>query len=389
MDIRIKIIYLLVISVGIFFIPDLRIISGLFLFQLGLWPLTGIKLRKLVRTLRAFLVLCLLIIASFVIFPGNLPEDSYYVFTLLGTELKIDLTSLQEGTLMALRILTIIIVSILIRAGSAPGEFMKGLKSLWFPEFLALTVDTSLGLIDFSEKKPGSGKNKKARKDRTNGTSFRQFLRRENNPIIGLVNQSLERSRNYAERAGYEGKSEKFYDAATVSGLAALMMTIRFLKIMPKIPVAPGHKGLVIIPLYVLGAELTATPFGATYLGITIGIISFLFGEGRFGIFEIFKYITAGLTVDFLYPIIKGMKKEPGVVLFSILGIAIAIARFSTIVAVALIIGVPAGFFALMTPVGIVHLFFGALSGPVSYLLVKSVQKDPYKRERDTTDPKS
>ena len=369
----IKIIYLLIISVGIFFIPNLKILAGIFLLQLVLWPVSGLKLRKLFRTIRAFLVLCILIIASFLIFPGNLPDDSYYFFTLFGTELKIDLTSLEEGTIMALRILIIIIASILIRSGSAPGEFMKGLKSLWFPEFLALTVDTSLGLVDFSEERPGR---RKKQAPQTNNPTFRQFLRREHNPIIGLVNQTLKRSREYAEKAGYEGSLEKLQDAGVISGLAALMMTIKFLKIMPKIPVAPGHKGLIIIPLYIVGFELTSTPFGATYLGATIGIISFLFGEGRFGIFEILKYITAGLVVDLLMPVVKRVRKSPGVFLYSLIGIATAVARFSTIVVVALIIGAPSGFFALLAPIGLVHVIFGGLSGPVSFLLVKALKKE-------------
>jgi len=371
-DVRLKIFYLLAVSIGVFFISDLKWLAGVLLLQIAFWPLFGLEFVHLFRSLRGLVVLFLLIMLSFLLFPDNLPEDAYYKITVFGAQFRLDLNSIIDGTVMSLRIMSIVLASLLARSGGAPGDFMRGLKTFHFPEFMALTVDTSLSLIDFTEKKPGQGKKGGAGRERI---PFRQFLTRENNPLVGMVKQSLKSSQDYAERAGYQGDLKKLKDAGIISGLAALTMSIKFLKIMPKIPVLPGHKGLVIIPLYILGAELTNSPFGATYLGITTGIIAFLFGEGRFGIFEIFKYVTAGMAADALLPFLKKISRNPNVIHYTILGIVVAVARFSTIVIVALIIGAPAGFFALLAPIGVVHVIFGGMSGPVSFLLIKAIKK--------------
>lgn len=142
---------------------------------------------------------------------------------------------------------------------------------------------------------------------------------------------------------------------------------------MPKFPLAPGHKGVLLIPLYIVAGELTISRWGSTLTGITTGTVAFLFGQGRFGIFEIFKYITAGLAVDFGLPIIKKASPRPSVFIYSILGLIVAIARFSTVVLVAYLIGAPAGFYAVLAPFGVIHCIFGILSGFISFYLLRSI----------------
>src|SRR5207237_590506 len=78
-------------------------------------------------------------------------------------------------------------------------------------------------------------------------------------------------------------------DIAVIAGMAAAMIALKVLKVLPGIPFAPGHKTVLLIPLYILAGALTETRWGATLTGATMGTIAFLMGDGRYGVFEILK----------------------------------------------------------------------------------------------------
>ena len=162
-------------------------------------------------------------------------------------------------------------------------------------------------------------------------------------------------------------------DVAVISGLCLLMLTAKLLKILPGIPFAPGFKIMFLVPLYILAAELTHTKFASTITGTTVGVISFLFGDGRFGIFEIAKHISPGIVVDLTAPLMRRWMAKPSVIVFMILGTVCALARITTILLVTLFIEAPPIFYAILIPTSASQVFFGAMSGFVTYYLVKSL----------------
>ena len=89
---------------------------------------------------------------------------------------------------------------------------------------------------------------------------------------------------------------ELIHDAAVISGVAAVMVSLRWFKTLPGLPFAPGHKNAVLLPLYIIASEMTHSRFGATVAGLTMGIIGFLSGDGRYGIFEVFKHAAPGFS---------------------------------------------------------------------------------------------
>lgn len=131
----------------------------------------------------------------------------------------------------------------------------------------------------------------------------------------------------------------------------------------------------MLTPLYIVASVLSYSRFGATLTGLTMGTVAFLMGDGRYGIFEILKHVTPGLICDLLVPLLLRGGRRPGPLLWSIVGGLIGAGRFATIFGIALTVQAPAVAFAMLIPGFTIHTTFGALSGYVSYHLVKAVER--------------
>ncbi|MEM6731997.1 MAG: hypothetical protein AAF658_10600, partial [Myxococcota bacterium] len=193
----------------------------------------------------------------------------------------------------------------------------------------------------------------------------RRLIRGDTQVFVELVERSVRR----ASRQQAEGQSPDF---RLLSGLLVLMLSIKALKIVPGLPFAPGHKGVVLIPTYLLAASLTKRRFGATLLGSTFGTVSFLMGDGKYGIFEIFKHITPGLLADAMAPVLR---RTRSVVVFAAIGMLLAAGRWGTIALVVILVGAPSAVVALLAPVALVHLLFGAASGVVTAALLRGGER--------------
>jgi cytochrome c oxidase subunit IV len=154
--------------------------------------------------------------------------------------------------------------------------------------------------------------------------------------------------------------------------MALTMLGVKALKVLPNIPFAPGHKLVILTPLYIVVAAKTRSRFGATLCGVTMGTVAFLLGDGRYGIFEILKHVAPGLVCDLTVPYM--VRTQRGRLAWSALGGFIGAARFITIFVVTLAVQAPAVAYAILLPGLAVHTFFGILSGYVSHQLVRATQ---------------
>jgi hypothetical protein len=177
------------------------------------------------------------------------------------------------------------------------------------------------------------------------------------------------------------------HDAAVIAGIAAVMLTLKWFKTMPGLPFAPGHKNAVLLPLYLLGNELCTTRFGATGCGVTMGVLAFLTGEGRYGVFEIFKHVAPGFLVDVLHPLVRPFGRTIWV--YIPFGIVLAAGRLATELGVAFLLGVPKAFYAAIGGVSVTHLIAGGLSGFVSATLLGVVDgwRDGWNPASNTNNP--
>ena len=164
------------------------------------------------------------------------------------------------------------------------------------------------------------------------------------------------------------------HDAAVISGVAAVMVSLRWFKTLPGLPFAPGHKNAVLLPLYIVATEMTHSRFGGTVAGLTMGIVGFLSGDGRYGIFEVVKHAAPGLLADILHPFARRLPL-PRVPLYAGLGMILAIGRLGAELSVALLLGVPTSFYALIGGVSVTHIVAGALSGFVTAALLGAIDR--------------
>jgi uncharacterized membrane protein YgcG len=391
---RLKILGLIALAVASFLIRDPWLLGGGFTLLLGAWAalrLPAALLFRLVRKLAFFVVMILL---AFALFPSeNIQGGAGQQIALPGTSIMISLTGLLLGGLMALRMLIVIVASQLVQLTAKPGEFVAGLRGLMLPEVVALTIDSTLYLLGPQGGKQGHGGGTgggrgQGRGGQTTDTAdtkepgffsvfnVKRIKSGDFGFLIDMIEQGLARSRAYigSQQEGHSRvKPTVLHDVSIISGLCLLMLTAKLLKVLPGIPFAPGYKITFLVPLYILAAELTHTRFGATITGTTVGVISFLFGDGRFGIFEILKHITPGIVVDLFAPLTRQWMKKPSTVTFIILGAVCAFTRSTTMLAVVFFVGGNAVLYALVGFQAVSQVFFGALSGFVTFYLVKSL----------------
>ena len=191
--------------------------------------------------------------------------------------------------------------------------------------------------------------------------------------LVARVDEQMQRVELHLESQGMTEKKRAIAkDAAVVAGIALTMLGIKALKILPSIPFAPGHKLVLLTPLYLVASMKTRSRFGGTLTGITMGTVAFLLGDGRYGVFEIAKHITPGLVADLARPLYGREGKTGGTVMCSLVGAFMGSMRFSTILFVVLLTQAPKVAYAMLVPGLVVHTTFGLLSGLVSAPLVRA-----------------
>jgi hypothetical protein len=157
-----------------------------------------------------------------------------------------------------------------------------------------------------------------------------------------------------------------------VAGVALAMLGVKALKILPNIPFAPGHKLVVLTPLYVAAALLTQSAMGATLTGAVMGTVAFFLGDGKYGVFEVLKHISPGLVADAAIGL-RGARG--GRVYWSVVGGLMGASRFLTIFLVTLFIQPPAVAFAMLVPGFTVHTGFGIVAGFVCFHVAREIDR--------------
>ncbi|MGH7858690.1 MAG: hypothetical protein ACREQY_15300, partial [Candidatus Binatia bacterium] len=193
--------------------------------------------------------------------------------------------------------------------------------------------------------------------------------------LVGRLERQIARAEEHARLQAGEGSGGLARDVAVIAGVTLTMLGIKMLKILPAIPFAPGHKLVVLTPLYIVAGLATRTRFGATATGATMGTVAFLMGDGRYGIFEILKHVTPGVICDLVLPVATARGRLPGPVFWSLFGGLVAAGRFATIFAIVLLAQAPAIAYAILLPGLAVHVTFGIASGWVSHHLVRAIDR--------------
>jgi hypothetical protein len=200
-------------------------------------------------------------------------------------------------------------------------------------------------------------------------------------PFIDRLQRQIARAEAHARDHEGAVPDRSAGDVAVIAGVALTMLSIKMVKVLPSLPFAPGHKMIVLLPLYVVAARLTRSRFGATYTGLTMGTVAFLMGDGRYGVFEILKHVTPGLLCDLLLPLMMAGGRMPGRLMWSLFGSVIGMGRFATVFAIVLVAQPPAVAYAILLPGLLTDVVFGFLSGYVTFHVVRAMERA--RREMD------
>jgi hypothetical protein len=370
-DPRLRVLYLAAVAIGVFFVKDARIAAGIGAAHALAWLALGLGARALARQILKLWGFTAFICISYAITTED-PDVDRWIHV---WKVPINLGGLAIGGLMIVRVVTVILASRISRAGDER-SIALGLRKLWVPDIIAHSIDAVLALLGGGGggggRGTGGGRNRGAQPEGGFIANLKKIAKGDVGPIVDRMERQIERADGFLYEEHGEGVSR---DATIIVGLSLTMLGIKALKVLPSIPFAPGHKLVLLTPLYVVASLKTKTRFGATLTGLVMGSVAFLLGDGRYGIFEILKHVAPGILCDLFVPLVTARKHKAGAVAWSLLGGIMGVGRFATIFVVTLTVQPPKVAFAFLIPGLVVHTTFGVLSGLVSAPLIGAVMK--------------
>jgi hypothetical protein len=387
-DPRFRVLYLLSVALGLFAIHRLAVVAGIVVAQAALWLVVGLGAQRLARQVRKLWFFTLFIVVSYALTSEDPATDSWTRLHLLSWGVSVNFTGALAGLTMVLRVVGVILAAQVARAGDGRAV-AAGLGKLGAPRLVAASIDAVLALLGGGGKDGrgrggggggGGGRGGgRGRAQDTGGEGFWAALRRisrgDVGPIVRRIDTHIENVEDHLRDEGFEERERDVArDVAVIAGVSLTMLGIKALKVLPNIPFAPGYKTVVLTPLYIVARMRTRTRFGATVTGLTMGIVAFLAGDGRYGPFEILKHTTPGIVCDLAVPAMVRGHRAPGPVAWSLLGALIGAARYATIFGVMLLVQPPRLAWALLVPGLALHTTFGVLSGWVSWQIVRAMQ---------------
>ncbi|HEX7623741.1 MAG TPA: hypothetical protein VF400_09240 [Anaeromyxobacteraceae bacterium] len=355
------------------------LVGLLFGLQLALFMAAKLPLALFGRVLRRPSVFVLVICVSIVLFPERCRGELARV-SVAGWTLQLCSDALGHALLMAVRLYTVILASTLVRARDTAGTFVAALSGMGLPVVVALPLDAALGYLAPASLETRPGRHR--RKGGADEPATRQPRKLGLRDLVrgggmGAMRDSLFEYLDWSEKTLEARRGsvprEALVDAAILAALTILAMLVRYIQVLPNLPFAPGYKGIVHIPLFIIAAQTVAGGFGGTKLGAVTGIIGFMTGQGGYGIFEVAKQVSPGLLADLLVLLFGGRRRSLHVAAYVVMGALVGAGRFATMVLITVLMDAPKALYALLGPVLLSQCLFGAASGAVSKFLVGAV----------------
>src|SRR5262249_53385873 len=148
---RLKVLYLLAVSIVVFTVPGWEltrpfrwyVIPSLLVLQVLLLLVARIPVRDIVRMSFRLRWLFAFLIGCYVFLPGapDLSDSIYYWQPFASARaIPLNLTGLEISLLMCLQIITVILVSAVVRLTGAPTDLVQGLHGFGLPRLLVHSI---------------------------------------------------------------------------------------------------------------------------------------------------------------------------------------------------------------------------------------------------------
>ena len=274
-------------------------------------------------------------------------------------------SGLKIALMMISRIALMIMASLWLRLSMDQESFIKSLKTLKISESIAIVIDLTLSQL-MTERKT----KKKKKKDKKKIT-FQEFKSNKSHFFNQLIEKNINKSDQLLTKKYPQMLKSQRQNILVILSVVVAIMSLKFLQMMPGLPVAPGHKNLLVIPLLILASLSTNMKYGGLAAGFATGIVSFMMGFGKFGIFEILHFALPGLVSDWFLPLIKNRNDKFLIIKLAILGALLGFSRFIANLGILLLVGAPKLAVLVMMPMLISQVVFGALSSLVCIIVIK------------------
>ena len=364
-----------------FVIPALLALQAIVLLACRIDPY------EIVRPVWRLKWLFVLLILMYALLPAETPSDAFLEWRIPGVQwrLSVNLSGLLKAAVMCLQIITVLLASTVVRMTGTGSDLVIGLQAFRLPTLFVHSLDQTLKLLGGVEPPGGRdgrrrGQNHAQGQGRGHGegpphqgffTVMRGLLRGDIGSFVQTIQGNIGLASEHAGRkADRDLSAQLAHDVAVVSGLALFMASFKMLKFLPGLPFAPGHKALLLFPLYVLAARLTHSRWGATAAGSIMGVIGFLQGDGQFGVLEILKHVAPGVVIDLADPLVRRL---PNWALgYCFLGLLAAVGRTATEFALVLMLGARAEVYIFPAARLVPNLLAGFLSGFITIFLLRA-----------------
>lgn len=390
--VRVKIVYLLALSSGLFFVNHAAILAGLAAIQLVLYFTSSLSAGKLFSALNRLKLLAFIVILSYLLIPGETSQHSISLPVLDWFTLSLYPEGLITAGLMLTRIATLITASIWIRESEPPGSFIDALRWLRVPQSIAIAIDAGINLSTQKggKRQSGTGQGNGGGNNRKKITITLAQLRSGKMGFFdNLINRSHTSADNFLKEHYPSLESRLRHDTAVILTVVAAAMSLKLLQLLPGLPIAPGHKNLVIVPLIVIASLTTHSRWGGFSAGLAIGVVSFMLGYGKFGVLEITHFALPGLVADITVPVILAGNQRLLLVRFALLGALIGLTRFAANFLIILLAGAPELAWVAFAPMLISQTVFGALSCLIGVYVVSRIKAGKLLTQSSATEDKT
>lgn len=363
-----------------FVIDQAAAITALFALQLLLWITSALPAAGLWTAIRRLRLFFLIIVASYAfVGTGNPGSDQWYRLPAGPWVIEINLAGIQLALLMCLRVITLVVASSWVRLSSPQGTFVRGLRAIGLPELAALGIDATLGNLGGAGKGRGDGsgggrKRRDASQQSDDGSlTFAQIRSGDITMVTDWFARHFRKARRELADQYQELPPRMIHDLTVVLSVSLAIMSLKLLQIMPGLPIAPGHKNVLVLPLLLFAARATHGRFGATTTSLVAGIVSFMLGYGKYGILELAHFLVPGVLADVLTPLARASSRSGRLLQFIVIGAILGLGRFAANFLIIVLAGAPQLAFVLYVPMLVSQVIFGATSGFVSLVFPDDV----------------
>jgi molybdopterin-binding protein len=413
---QLKVLYLIAVTALAFAVPAWHvtasfswyIVPGLLGLQVLFLLAANVEPVEVLRSVTRLKWLFLFLLATYLLLPSDSQATDLVFHWQPSTNFRsiaLNLTGLKTAALMCLQIMTVILVSAVVRLTGSGNDLVDGMRGFGFPKLFVYSIDYTLALLGGLRKKGsgtgmGGGRNRAATADAPEGffAVLKKMMRGDVGIFTRSIQQNMARAQSHVEQESAGRLDSKLaHDVAAITGISLVMMSLKMLRILPGIPFFSGYKTLLLYPLYILAADLTYSRWGGTVCGTIMGVLGFMQGDGRYGAMEILKHTAPGFVVDLSWPLLRrfigresvtGIRRLMPIATLCVFGLVLAIARTSTEFVTVLLIRSRDAILLFPAAKFIPNVIAGTLSGFITYFVLLAFRgaQAPPKALAETSD---